>query len=373
MDPAGPGTTSWEGEEALDVEWAHAVAPEASIDLVEANSDNFSDMMAAVNTARKLAGVSVVSMSFDWTESAARCAQRHGSELSSDATFTTPAGHQGVTFVAATGDDGYPGGYPAYSPNVLAVGGTSLYCNPDGSYDYEYAWSGSGYGHSNYEPEPGFQASVQSSGAREIADVSFDANPNTGVAIYDSYDLGSSTPWGQIGGTSLATPCWAGLVAIANQLRASQGLGSLDGASQTLPGLYALPQTDFHSPYYGSGYNEPTGLGTPVANKLVPDLASLAGLGQATTMTVSAAGAATYGGTVGLSATLSAGGSPVSGQTITFTVDGQWEGTATTNAAGVATLASSGLDGLVQVIIRNASRPLLPATRPTARQSPSAV
>ena len=87
---------------------------------------------------------------------------------------------------------------------------------------------------------------MQNSGSRQIPDVSFDADPNTGVAIYDSYDLGSSTPWTTIGGTSLSTACWAGLVATADQLRASQGLGTLDGASQTLPELYALPQTDFH-------------------------------------------------------------------------------------------------------------------------------
>ena len=181
------------------------MAPGASIVLVEANSDNFSDLMAAVNTARELSGVSVVSMSFGWREAALDSANGTGSELSSDATFTTPTGHQGVTFVAATGDYGSPGDYPAFSPNVLAVGGTSLYTS-GGSYSYEYRWSSSGYGASNYEPEPNFQAGVQSSASRQAPDVSFDANPNTGVAIYDSYDFGSSAPWSMIGGTSLGTP-----------------------------------------------------------------------------------------------------------------------------------------------------------------------
>jgi hypothetical protein len=345
VDPAGPGITSWEGEEALDVEWAHVVAPGASIDLVEATSDSFSDMMTAVNTARNLPGVSVVSMSFDWTEAQLDSLNGSGSELSSDATFATPAGHQGVTFVAATGDDGYPGGYPAYSPSVLAVGGTSLYTS-GGSYSYEYPWSGSGDGASIYESEPGFQAAVQNSGSREIGDVAFVGDPNTGVALYDSYDFGSSTPWTTIGGTSLSTVCWAGLVATADQLRTSQGQGTLDGASQTLPGLYALPQTDFHSPAASWGYSEGTGVGTPVANKLVPDLASLADLGQATTLTVSAAGAATYAGTVNLTATLSAGSEGVANQTVTFFVAGEDVGTATTNASGVATLASASTAGL---------------------------
>ena len=86
---------------------------------------------------------------------------------------------------------------------------------------------------------------VIATGMRCVPDVAFDADPNTGVAVYDSYDGGSS-PWFQVGGTSLAAPCWAGLVAIANQIRVSAGLTNLDGPSQTLPALYALPAADFH-------------------------------------------------------------------------------------------------------------------------------
>jgi hypothetical protein len=275
VDPAGPGAEkSMEGEAALDVEWAHAIAPQANIVLVEAAGWTVGDISAAINTARSAAGVSVVSMSFGWPEA------DHDAAL--DPLFVTPPGHQGVTFVAASGDDGPPGAYPAYSPNVVAIGGTSLRIKADNTYSGETGWSGSGGGQSTRETEPSWQNAVQSSGFRQIPDVAFDADPNTGVAMYDSYDLGSR-PWCQMGGTSLGAPCWAGLIAIANQIRAGQGLGSLDGPSQTLPGLYALPPSDFYDITSGGsggvsavlGYDEVTGLGSPVANELVSDLASL--------------------------------------------------------------------------------------------------
>jgi len=111
--------------------------------------------------------------------------------------------------------------------------------------------------------------------------VAFDADPSTGVAMYDSYDY-PSNPWLRDGGTSLATPCWAGLIAIADQMRVAMGRTTLNGASQTLPALYSLPSQDFHDITRGSnggytagkGYDEVTGLGSPVANLLVPALAA---------------------------------------------------------------------------------------------------
>jgi hypothetical protein len=164
---------------------------------------------------------------------------------------------------------------------VLAVGGTSLYLNNNGTYSHESGWSGSGGGVSQYESEPSFQTDVQSTGNRTEPDVSIVADPYTGVAIYDSYDNGSSTPWEQVGGTSLATPLWAALIAIADQGRVLAGATMLDGPSQTLPYLYDLPSTDFHDitsgsndgETAGSGYDEVTGIGSPIANLLVPDLA----------------------------------------------------------------------------------------------------
>ena len=112
---------------------AAPTAPRASIVVVEANSDYDSDLYPAVDAARNYAGVSVVSMSWGSGE--------FPGETSYDNVFTTPVGHQGVTFLAATGDYGSPGGYPAYSPNVVAVGGTTLTLNSDGSYKSEVGWS----------------------------------------------------------------------------------------------------------------------------------------------------------------------------------------------------------------------------------------
>ena len=288
-DPAGAGNLNgnWEMEEALDIEWAHAIAPAASIDLVEASNDtNNADMFTAVATAAKLPGVSVVSMSWGIDE--------YNGEQAVDSTFTTPSGHQGVTFVAASGDQGSPGYYPAYSPNVLAAGGTTLLLTANNTIQSETAWSGSGGGTSEYEPEPAYQQGFQSTGMRTIPDVAWDADPNTGVAMYDSYDdTDGSGPWLEIGGTSVAAPSWSGLIAIANQGRSLEGVGSLDGPSQTLPAIYDAPSGDFNDITKGSngvfsagpGYDEVTGRGTPNAPLLVPELASF---GAATKIAVTA-------------------------------------------------------------------------------------
>ncbi len=272
--PTASGYTGWSVEESLDVEWAHALAPKANIILFEANSSS-DDLYTAVQTAAAYPGVSVVSMSWGGDE--------FYGENSYDSYFTTPTGHTPVTFLASTGDDGSPGGYPAYSPNVVAVGGTTLNLSGN-TYVSETAWSGSGGGQSDYETEPSYQQGVQNSGSRQIPDVAFDADPNTGVAVYDSYDYNygnEPSAWTQVGGTSVAAPCWAGLIAIADQLRASRSLGTLNGLSQTLPTLYAIDAADFHDVLTGSngghsaglGYDMVTGLGSAAANELVPDLA----------------------------------------------------------------------------------------------------
>ena len=270
--PANATKGTWDVEIALDVEWAHAVAPEANILLFEANSNSSANLYAAVRTAASYAGVSVVSMSFGATESS--------SELSSDSVFLTPSGHQGVTFVASAGDDASGALYPSASPNVVSVGGTSLSINADDSYGSETTWSKGGGGLSAYESQPAYQTGKVngvSSTLRATPDVSMLADPGTGVYVLDTYDNSSYL---EVGGTSLAAPMVGGLMAIADQGRALQGLGTLNGATQTLPMLYALPGSDFHDITTGSnglsataGYDLATGLGTPIANLLVPALA----------------------------------------------------------------------------------------------------
>ena len=246
----------WALEEALDVEWAHALAPGASIVLVEANSTSVPDLMAAVNVAKRISRVSVIAMSWGVSE--------FSGETAYDSVFTTP----GVTFVAGSGD--YGGGplWPASSPNVLAVGGTTLQVNTSGNYLGETAWSGSGGGISTIEPEPTWQqrvvpTSIDPTGGRSTPDVAFDADPNTGVPIY------SQASWLTIGGTSLGTAAWAGIIAIVDQGRALANEGTL-GSTQTLTALYSLPSSAFHT--VGGAYNTQTGLGSPNGAALVNDL-----------------------------------------------------------------------------------------------------
>ena len=291
-DPNGPGTDNWELEEALDVEWAHAIAPGAQIILVEANSQSLADLMASVGTAARQPGVSVVSISWGFAEGQAVFAS---DEATYDSTFTTP----GVTFVASTGDYGAADPeYPAFSPNVVAVGGTSLTLNADNSYKGETGWGyysdtvgafiGSGGGISLYEPEPAYQEGVQSTGSRTTPDVSLVADPATGAWIADPYNLNPSDPFEIVGGTSLSAPAWAGLLALVNQGRAAAGESTLNSTSptDTQQALYMLPQSNYNVISSGNngyaanaGYNLVTGLGTPVANLLVPDLVAYHGSG----------------------------------------------------------------------------------------------
>ena len=351
-DPVGPGGPgSWEVEESLDVEWVHSIAPKANIILVEANSPTDTDLIVnGVANAAKLPGVSAVSMSFGASE--------FSSDTSLDSIFQTPSGHNGVTFLASTGDQAAPGLYPAYSPNVVAVGGTSLFLNPDNSYKSESGWNGSGGGFSQFESQPPYQNVVtQNMAQRTIPDVSFDADPNTGVAIYDSYDFGAGTPWVQIGGTSLSCPCWAGLIAIVNQERVDTGGTTLDGPTQTLPALYELYSdpakysSDFHditSGYNvypaGTGYDLVTGIGTPIANQLVPDLAALNQNGGPTVATPASATPSTVTSTT---TTLSVLGADDGGEAnLTYT----WAATTLPAGASAPTFSANGTNAAKQAV-----------------------
>jgi hypothetical protein len=248
--------------------------------------------MAGVATATNVPGVSVVSMSWGFPEGQAVFA---ADEATYDSVFNVP----GVTFVASTGDYGASDPeYPAFSPNVIAVGGTSLMFNADNSYNSETGWGyysssvgasiGSGGGISLHEPEPAYQQGVQSLGMRTTPDVALVADPNTGAWIADTYNLDPSNPFEVVGGTSLSAPAWAALLALVDQGRAATGQSALNTTSPTevQQALYSLPQSDYNVITSGSngysaaaGYNLVTGLGTPVANLLVPDLIAYEGQG----------------------------------------------------------------------------------------------
>jgi hypothetical protein len=275
--------SGWASEIALDVEWSHAIAPGANILLVEATDNSNANMFAAVTYAANRPGVVAVSMSWgedEWSE------DEKSSETLYDRTFVTPTGHTGVTFIASSGDSGAPPIYPAVSPNVLSVGGTTLNLDRQGNYFTEFGWAGSGGGISSFERQPAYQHGVvtQSSSFRTNPDVAYDADPYTGFPVYDSY---SNFGWTVIGGTSAGAPQWAALIAIADQGLALEGLPSLDGPGQALPSLYNMPASSFHDikagwsfgdPLYsaGPGYDLVTGRGSPLANQVVAKLVAFA-------------------------------------------------------------------------------------------------
>ncbi|QEH34885.1 Pseudomonalisin precursor [Aquisphaera giovannonii] len=298
----------WALETALDVEWVHAMAPQANIVLVEAASDSLGDMFGAVNAARNLPGVSVVSMSWGATEFLG--------DTGYDSLFTTPAGHTGVTFVAASGDTGawYGVMYPASSSNVLAVGGASTTISGSGTIASQSGWSGSTGGYSgastgfwSYESVPSYQSSTLTSaglniGTRTVPDVSFNADPSTGVAVYSSVAYQGQSGWFRLGGTSAAAPAWAGLIAVADQGLSLAGKSALSGR-QAMTDLYALPSSDFNDVTSGSngygaraGYDLVTGLGTPRANLLIAGIVSM-GTSSGTTSTGASSGSTSGGST----------------------------------------------------------------------------
>jgi len=270
-----------EAEEANFVEWAHALAQGAKIILVEANDTQTANLFnAAVPTAAAQPGVSVVVFPFGTLEASV--------ETSLDGLFVTPAGHTPETFISATGDAGFgQGQYPAFSPNVLAVGATEITLNSGNNIQSEPGWHLSGGGLSAFEAQPAYQKGVvtQSTTQRSIPDVAFaggfddNLGQSDGMAIYNSFPLQGFQPWQEDGGTEAGAVAWASIIAIADQGRALQSLPALDGVKDTLPKLYGLPQTDFHdittgnngSPA-GPGYDLVTGRGTPIVNFIVPGL-----------------------------------------------------------------------------------------------------
>ncbi|MDR3618456.1 MAG: S53 family peptidase [Paludisphaera borealis] len=270
--PTAPPAGNWGVEISLDVEWVHAVAPYANIVLVTCQNSSGDSLFGAeidgqpyasgVGYAKSLPGVSVVSNSYGGGE--------FNGETQYDSQFTTPA--QNVAFVFSTGDDGAPSEYPAYSPNVVAVGGTSLNtASIKGRYGNEIGWNGSGGGISQYEATPSFQSSNGVNfGARSVPDVSWLADPNTGVLVINSLDDPGFLS--VIGGTSLAAPMWAGLIALGDQARGSAGSLSSQGVLNALYGAYNSSHysQDFHDITAGNngfaagtGYDLVTGIGTP--------------------------------------------------------------------------------------------------------------
>jgi subtilase family serine protease len=256
-----PGAnTGWAQETSLDVEWAHAIAPGAKLLVVVAQNSSLNNLLGAVDKAVSM-GATVVSMSWGSAE--------FSGEASYDSHFNVP----GVTFVASAGDSGEQVEWPAASRYVVGVGGTSLFLDASGNYSSESAWSGSGGGISTYLPAPSFQAPWSGLANRTVPDVSYLADPNTGV--YVAY----SGKWYQFGGTSVGAPQWAALVALTGGLHSGAGsdLYSVAGTPDTINSSYFFDVTTGSNGPGAvasamAGYDLVTGLGSPAAGGLVPML-----------------------------------------------------------------------------------------------------
>jgi hypothetical protein len=297
--PGSSFNNNWDHEIDLDVQWAHAAAPGASIALVEVADSNISTLIAGVVYSVNVLGADVVSMSWG-------TAGEFAGETGLDASLppSSPSGKP-VMYVASAGDLGFGTGWPAASPQVLSVGGTSLASSavgfdpPQSHYDCsgmsasagvtsqnETVWGspscasspcvGTGGGTSTLEPKPAWQAGLGPPGGRSLPDMSMLADPNTGVAVYSD---GAWSPY-QWGGTSLSAPLWAGVIALFNQQRQAAGMGNLNitptsswayqvtsvndvvsGASPAAPGD-ACQATG--SCVATAGYDQVTGRGSPL-------------------------------------------------------------------------------------------------------------
>ena len=255
--PSTAKGTGWDVEESLDVQWAHAMAPDATIYLVEAQSNSGADLFCAVTVAGALvsaAGGGEISMSWGGGE--------FSGEVTVDHIFTAT----NVAYFAASGDAAGTS-YPSASPNVVSVGGTSLRTNPStGAFFEETDWQSTGGGPSHFEARPAYQNGIAGivGAHRGTPDISADANPATGVWVFDSLFLGRPV-WFIVGGTSVASPMWAGIVNAqaviypSSQVLLTQLYGNRDGFHDITSGTCGV----YMSLSAGEGWDFCTGLGSP--------------------------------------------------------------------------------------------------------------
>jgi subtilase family serine protease len=259
------GNSGWAEEESLDLDMVSAICPKCKIILVESNSTAAGSLSAAEDTAVRL-GAKFVSNSWG------------GPEFSTETSYDSHFEHRGVAITVASGDDGYGVQWPASSPHVTAVGGTTLWMKGR-TRTQEKVWNlgasdGTGSGCSGVEPQQAWQAADNSGCAKRIDnDVAADADPRTGPAVYDSSPPsreGLAKGWQQLGGTSASSPIIAAVYALANPggapasgslptefpYQAGSGLRDITtGSDGSCGGTYLCTA--------GAGYDGPTGLGVP--------------------------------------------------------------------------------------------------------------
>lgn len=267
--PLPSGDYGWAVEESLDLDAVSSACPDCHIVLVEAKSASTANLDAAEHTAASTPGVVAVSNSWGGSESS--------SELSADTNFN----HPGVAITAAAGDDGYGTSWPAVSQYVTGVGGTTLNSASNARGWSETVWSDTGSGCSSYEPKPSWQHDTGCA-KRTDNDVAADADPNTGLGVYDTYSsCGSSSRcdmlielgiaqgldgWAQVGGTSLSSPLIASVYALAGN-SSSVGYGSYSYShTASLFDVTSGSDGTCKTAYLCTGepgYDGPTGNGTP--------------------------------------------------------------------------------------------------------------
>lgn len=269
----------WGAEVALDVEMVHAIAPQTAVVLMEARDASVAALDSAIDHAASLKPAVI---SDSWS--------LNGTEFTGQTALDAHCKLAHSLCVFSSGDFSNPTGWPSTSPDVLAVGGTNLQLASDGSVSSETAWGtqyglqGGGGGISYIERRPSYQRKVNPSAYRGVPDVSFDADPVTGVAVYDSDDI--TGQWLQIGGTSVGSPAWSGILAVVAQLRAAAGKPPLVAAGYAAQrAIYGLrsgladitqgqngpvPQSAQYGGnacgpqcQAGPGYDDVTGLGSP--------------------------------------------------------------------------------------------------------------
>ena len=269
--------SGWALEECLDVQMVHSIAPRAKIMVVEARSNSFTDLNAAVSYANNN-GANIISMSYG------------ANEFSSQNIYASVYNNNRKCYVASAGDTAATVEVPSCFANVLSIGGTTLNLDACGNRISESTWNNGGCGISRYIAKPTYQNDVSgiTTNFRNCCDISLVANPNTGVYVYYA---GS---WYSLGGTSVSAPCMSGILALANQNRISNGkilLTTIANAPNNI--MNYLYQTIYknNSSYINNfndinvgtdgifvaktGYDNPTGLGSPKVNIMIPSLLNI--------------------------------------------------------------------------------------------------
>jgi subtilase family serine protease len=239
----------WEQETALDLDMASAMCPGCSILLVEADSATLQNLALSVNTAAAM-GAHVISNSYGGSESGTM-------------SFEAYYNYAGIAVTASSGDNGFGVEFPASSPHVTAVGGTSLMRAGNTRGWSETAWTGAGSGCSAVYTKPTWQKDTGCA-RRTVADVSAVADPNTGVAVYGPSGTRNRSAWLVFGGTSVGAPLIAGLYGVnagavnygSDPYRHTTSLFDVtSGTNGSCGGTYLCTAVP--------GYDGPTGLGTP--------------------------------------------------------------------------------------------------------------